>query len=70
MACQGVLKYCLRGFLGNRQRQTFFFFLDMVTLLLDEAQCHDNLPDLEEQLNVALALLESDFPIVIQVGQS
>ena len=44
-----------------------YFFLDVIKIVLDEAQTSDHLDTLEEQLNIALTLLERDFPISLQV---
>ena len=67
IATQGILKYCLRGMLGKQQEETLIFFLDTVALLLSESQIHCRVKELKDRVNVALALLERDFPISIQV---
>ena len=67
MVSQGILKYTVHGMLGERQRQSLFFFLDVVSEVLQE---HHDLVDLDkllQKMNLALALLEKDFPISIQV---
>ncbi len=53
--------------LGSQQRKTLFFFLDVIRMVLDEAQSAEQLDELETQMNVALALIERDFPITVQV---
>ena len=53
--------------LGSQQRKTLFFFLDVIRMVLDEAQSVEQLDELETQMNVALALIERDFPITVQV---
>ncbi|XP_069110224.1 uncharacterized protein [Argopecten irradians] len=66
LACQGILKFCLRGFLSADCRQSLFYLLDVISLLCMEHQCIDHLSSLEEKVNHALALLERDFPLSIQ----
>ena len=53
--------------LGRKQEETLIFFLDTVTLLLSESHVNCKLKELKDKLNVALALIERDFPISIQV---
>lgn len=60
------MKFCLRGMLGNNQRSTLFFFLDTIALLTAEVQSR-NLDDLEKRVHLALAMMERDFPMSIQV---
>ena len=67
IACTGIFKYCLRGMLGKKQRETFFYFLDTLTSLLSESHQHGPLNVLRDQVNQAIALLERDFPISIHV---
>lgn len=64
---QGVLKYCLQNMLGKKQRESLFCFLKALESILAESHKVDKILDLKENLNVALALLERDFPIAIQV---
>ena len=67
MACNGIFKYCLRGMLGSKQHETLYFFFDTITFLL--AEFHDTalLHELKSQVDIALARLERDFPISVQV---
>ena len=67
MVCQGVLKYCLMDMLGRNQQETLFYFFDCVTAILPESHVHDNLNNLRNDFNKALAMLERDFPLSIQV---
>jgi hypothetical protein len=67
MVYTGVLKYCLRGTLGTKQQNTLFFFLDTVTSLLAEYQDPAALESLKSQVSTALAMLERDFPVSVQV---
>ena len=56
--------------LGDRQRQTLVQFLDAIAELC--APCHDQakIGVLKEKVDVALALLERDFPLSLQVKDS
>ena len=65
--CQGVLKYCLLGLLGEQQEETLYFFFDTITILLAESHKIDTLEKLRDDLNTALAKLERDFPVSVQV---
>lgn len=62
------MKYCLKGLLGNKQRQTFFKILDVLALLCQDSITADNLPFLD--MDLVLALIERDFPISVQVNFS
>ena len=55
------------GLLPQRQEATLFRFLDAISKLLNEEQSTSDLDKLEQELNVAMALMERDFPCVIQV---
>ena len=63
MVSKGILKFCLRGMLGQQQRKSLFTLLDTLALVLSERHHLEDLPDLEAKLNVALALMERDFPV-------
>ena len=67
MVCKGVFKFCLRRMLGERQRATLFVFLDCLSRVLSESHQIGDLPSLEEEMNVVIALFERDFPISVQV---
>ena len=62
------MKFCLRGLLGRRQRSTFFRFLNVIASLCKDSVSTDDIPALCEELNVALALVERDFPVSVQVN--
>ena len=64
------MKFCLRGLLGDKQRQTFFKFLDVLALLCQDSISADSLPVLDMEVNLVLALIERDFPISVQVSFS
>ena len=61
------MKFCLSGMLQDRQRTTSFLFLDAVRKILDEGIDQSKLQELESEINLALALMERDFPADIQV---
>jgi len=67
MVSKGVFKYCLRGMLAEQHRNTLFTFLDALSMVLAEFHRLQDLPELETKVNTAIALLERDFPISIQV---
>ena len=64
---QGVLKYCLKNMLGIKQRDSLFCFLKALESVLSKSHKADEILLLKNNLNMALALLERDFPIAIQV---
>ncbi len=53
--------------LQERQRATLFLFLDAVRSLVAESIRPDDVDGLQSQINLALALMERDFPVDIQV---
>lgn len=65
---QGILKYCLRGCLGKKQREALFSYLDATSNILSEKQDVDEITATISKMNEALALLERDFPITVQVS--
>ena len=54
--------------LQERQRTTLFFFLDAVRSLVSESIRPEDVGALQYELNLALALMERDFPVDIQVS--
>ena len=70
IAVDGIMKFCLRDLLGQKQRSTFFRFLNVIALLCKDSVSKDDIPALCEELNVALALVERDFPVSMQVNFS
>lgn len=66
LACQGILKYCLRDMLSEQCRKTLFSVLDCLAALCAECHSLDDLDQIEGQLNIALASLEKDFPLTLQ----
>ena len=63
VVAQGVLKYCVQNMLGKKQRDSLFCFLKALESILAESHKVNEMLDLKEHLNTALALLERDFPI-------
>lgn len=66
LATQGILMYCLRNTLGQKERQTLFDLLDCLRDVCAPCHADDELDALEQRLNRALALLERDFPLHLQ----
>ena len=64
---KNVLKFCLRGLLKECQRKTLFLFLDALRKILSEGVELLHVHELEADVNEALALMERDFPVDIQV---
>lgn len=56
-----------KGLLGDTQRQTLFYLLDTLTALLSPKITPSMIKNLERMVPIALARLERDFPISIQV---
>lgn len=67
LVCKGILKFCLRGLLGDRQRETLYEFFDCLTVICAESQTSESIDILEVRLNTAMAHMERDFPMTIQV---
>ncbi len=63
----GILKYCIRGLLGKRQRATVFELCDVVAQLCAEVIDVHELDALEVRVHRVLALLERDFPVSLHV---
>lgn len=67
LACNGILKFCLRGMLGQKQRRTLYKLFDVIALICAEDIDITSIDTLEQQVNRVLALLERDFPVPLQV---
>ena len=63
----GILKFCLRGLLGMKQRQTLFKLFDVITRLCAEEIKMDVIENLEVDVHRALACFERDFPVSLQL---
>ena len=68
IASQGILKFCLQNLLGLEQRKAVFKFCDVCTMLFSEVQDQAKVHKLLEETNLALATLEKDMPVTIQVS--
>ena len=53
--------------LGKDQQMSLFRFFDVLSALCDDVQDRCKIAALQEEANVALALIERDFPISVQV---
>ena len=62
-----ILRYCLKGVLGQQQRLTLFTFLNVLSMLCCETVNWLSLEQLELDLHESLALLERDFPVSLHV---
>lgn len=56
--------------LGNEQQKTLFTLMDTLKLILSESFEKEPLDHMKNKLNLALALLERDFPVSIQVNHN
>ena len=65
LATKGILKYCLRGLCGDTQRNTLYYLFD--TQLLAAEIPYEHLNELEQQVHIALARLERDFLVSVQL---
>ena len=63
----GILKYCLRGLLGTKQRCTVFKLCDVLARLCVEVVRQSDLDTLEDDVHRALCYLERDFPTSVHV---
>lgn len=63
----GILKYCVRGCLGNKQRQTLYEMCDVVAALSASAIDPSEVDSIEYRVSKVLSLLERDYPISIHV---
>lgn len=63
----GILKYCIRGFLGKRQRLTLYEICDIIAALSVSMIDPSELDDTEYRVSKALSLLERDYPVSIHV---
>lgn len=54
--------------LGDQQRQTVIKFMDAIAALCAPSQDEDKIEKLKEQVNLALARVERDFPLSLQVN--
>ena len=67
LVCTYILKYCIRGLLGQQQRQTLFRFCNVLAQLCVEYVNTALLQQLELDVHHTLSLLERDFPVALHV---
>ena len=65
LACCRILKYCLRGMLGDKGK--LFYFLDTLSLACSNGVSVALADSVEERLHKSLALIERNFPMSVQV---
>ena len=63
----GILKFCIRGLLGDAQRKTLYEFGDVISLPATEEVNVSELDSLEYRVHRVLSLLERDFPVSLHV---
>lgn len=63
----GILKFCIRGLLGEKQRHTLFELCDVISCLNSEIVDIQMLDSIEYRLHNALSLVERDFPVSLNV---
>lgn len=65
IVCNGILKFCVRGFLGKQQQDSLFSLCDILNRLCSyDVMMTD---ELEADVHHALALIERDFPVSLNV---
>ena len=64
---RGILKYCVRGMLGDSQQETVIQFMDAIAAICAPSQDKARIEALKEKVAVALAQVERDFPVSLQV---
>ena len=66
VVCSGIMKYCIRGLLGENQRKTLFRFCDLMSrLYCQQFTAFDT--ELETDTHLILSLIERDLPVSINV---
>jgi hypothetical protein len=58
LGCCGILKFCLRGMLGSRQRSTLFMLFDVLRSVCAEKVSCVGVDEVEEKVHLVLALIE------------
>ncbi|XP_022100010.1 uncharacterized protein LOC110984295 [Acanthaster planci] len=66
LASNGILKYALRGALGDAQRTTLSRLCDTIRELTDYSVDLNRIGAIEKELHEVLSLVEQDFPLGIQ----
>ena len=67
MAVHNILPFCLEGKFGEQQRRTLFNLMSCLADVFAESHDTFTLDELEAKVAMALALLERDWPVDIQV---
>ena len=67
MLSSGILKFCIRGQLGEQQENTLTELCDVVCLLCQEPLYLRTMDTLEYRVHKVLSLLERDFPVSVHV---
>ena len=65
---QNVAAWCLRGLLDKQQEETLLNLFDIIKRLIQPSYRKEELPDLIADTSSAVALLERDFPLTLQVN--
>ena len=63
----GILKFCVRGCLGKKQRTTLYELCDVVADLCAMSIDPEEMHSLEYRTSRALSLLERDYPVTLHV---
>lgn len=63
----GILKFCIRGLLGEQQESTLVETCDVVSLLCKDQVDIQSIDALEVRVHRVLSLLERDFPTCVHV---
>ncbi|KAI8490598.1 hypothetical protein Bbelb_318660 [Branchiostoma belcheri] len=64
----GIMKYCARGFMNDKQRETLNLLCDVLSALCAPCVNRSRLPDLIRDIHRCLARLERDFPVSIMTA--
>lgn len=63
----GILKYCIRGLLGEQQESTLVEICDVVSLLCKDEVDMQSIDALEVRVHRVLSMVERDFPTCVHV---
>ena len=63
----GILKYCVRGCLGKKQRRTLYEMCDVIAALSARSVDLSEVDRIEYRVSTALSLFERDYPISTHV---
>ena len=63
----GILKFCVRGCLGKKQRTTLYELCNVIADLCAMSIDPDEMHNLEYRTSRALSLLERDYPVTLHV---